>query len=161
MTRKVFFSFHYSEDNWRASQVRNIWIVEWNKLVSDNEWEKIKGDNQKIKKWIDDSLQWRSCTIVLIGKETFLRKRVKYEIRESWNNKKGLLWIYIHNLKNQYGEQTEKWENPFDYFTIWDKRLSEVVKTYNPPFITSNDVYNYIASNINLWVEEAIKIREE
>ena len=36
MIRKVFFSFHYKRDNWRAAQVRNIGVIEGNKTVSDN-----------------------------------------------------------------------------------------------------------------------------
>lgn len=28
MPRKVFYSFHFAPDSWRASQVRNIGIVE-------------------------------------------------------------------------------------------------------------------------------------
>ena len=35
MTRKVFFSFHYKPDNWRASQVRNIGKVEGNTPAGD------------------------------------------------------------------------------------------------------------------------------
>lgn len=39
--RKVFYSFHYKPDNWRASQVRNIGAVEGNKPASDNDWEEV------------------------------------------------------------------------------------------------------------------------
>ena len=31
--------FYYKEDNWRASQVRNLGVIEGNILVSDNDWE--------------------------------------------------------------------------------------------------------------------------
>ena len=44
MARKVFYSFHYVPDNWRAAQVRNIWAVEWNKPASDNDREEVKND---------------------------------------------------------------------------------------------------------------------
>jgi len=27
MARRVFFSFHYEKDIWRASQVRNSWVM--------------------------------------------------------------------------------------------------------------------------------------
>ena len=42
MTRRAFYSFHYSLDNWRASQIRNMGIIEGNKPVTDNDWEKVK-----------------------------------------------------------------------------------------------------------------------
>ena len=32
VTRRVFFSFHYRPDNWRAGQVRNMGLVEGNAL---------------------------------------------------------------------------------------------------------------------------------
>ena len=41
MVRKAFYSFHYIPDNWRASQVRNMGLIEGNKPASDNEWETI------------------------------------------------------------------------------------------------------------------------
>lgn len=42
MKRQVFFSFHYSNDNWRASQVRNMGIVSGDSTFSDNDWEEVK-----------------------------------------------------------------------------------------------------------------------
>ncbi|MCX6832968.1 MAG: TIR domain-containing protein, partial [candidate division Zixibacteria bacterium] len=70
MARRVFYSFHYKPDSWRASQVRNIGAIEGNLSVSDNDWENItKGGDAKIQQWIDDQLVGRSCTIVLTGKD--------------------------------------------------------------------------------------------
>lgn len=40
--RKVFFSFHYDLDSWRVNQVRNMGIVEGQRICEPNEWEKIK-----------------------------------------------------------------------------------------------------------------------
>ena len=94
MARRAFYSFQYKPDNWRASQVRNMGVVDGNKPATDNDWEKvIKGGDKAIKKWIDGQLNGRSCTIVLIGKSTAGRKWIKYEIEESWNNGKGVLGI--------------------------------------------------------------------
>lgn len=162
MKRRVFYSFHYIPDCWRVSQIRNIGTVEDNKPVNDNDWEEVKkGGDSSIRKWIDDQLCGRSCTVVLIGKETAGRKWVKYEIEKSWNEEKGVLGIYIHNLKNKDGNQTTKGKNPFDDFTMKrdNKKLSTLVKTYDPPYSISTNVYNYIKENIENWIEEAIKIR--
>lgn len=163
MSRKVFYSFHFTPDSWRASQVRNIGIVEGNQPVSDNDWEDVKrGGNDAIQKWINNQLHGRSCTIVLIGKNTAGRKWIKYEIEKSWNDGKGVVGIYVHNLKNVNGEQTSKGNNPFDDFTMKrnGKKLSSIVKVYDPPYSDSTDVYDYIKSNLESWVEEAISIRE-
>jgi len=162
MARKVFYSFYFKEDNWRAAKVRNIGVVEGNQPVSDNEWEEIKkGGDEAIKRWIDEQLNGRSCTIVLIGTNTASRKWVKYEIEKSWNDGKGLLGIYIHNLKDKEGNQSTKGRNPFDDFTMKrdNSKLSSIVKTYDPPYTDSKKVYEYIQNYIESWVEEAIKIR--
>lgn len=80
MARKVFFSFHYKPDNWRASQVRNMGVIEGNAPVSDNDWEAIKkGGDKAIQNWIDGQLKGKSCTIVLIGANTAGRKWIKYD----------------------------------------------------------------------------------
>ena len=71
MPRKVFYSFHYQGDSWRASKIRNIGVVEGNQPASANEWEEVKrGGETAIKRWIGDQLQGRTCTIVLVGAET-------------------------------------------------------------------------------------------
>lgn len=163
MARRVFYSFHYKEDNWRAAQVRNMGVIEGNVPVTDNEWEAItSGGDQAIQKWIDEQLAGKSCTIVLIGAHTAGRKWINYEIEKSWNDGKGLVGIYIHNLQDRKGHQSSKGKNPFDGFTINrdGKRLSSIVRAYDPPYSASTDVYDYIKRNLAAWVEEAIAIRE-
>jgi len=174
--RQVFFSFHYSNDVWRAAQIRNLGVVEGQKFFSDNDWESVRYKSDSlIKRWIDTELNMRSCVVVLIGKETYSRKWVQYEIEQAWQKGKGIVGIYIHNIKNSNGEQSVKGKNPFDEFFI-DKtfnyiahrstpmdsneiRLSSVVKTYNSPYYTSEYVYNDIKENIESLIEEAIRIR--
>lgn len=100
---------------------------------------------------------------MLIGADTAGRKWIKYEIKESWNNNKGLLGVNIHRLKNLDGEQSSKGSNPFDEFTVGEakKKLSSVVKVYNPPHTDSKDAYAYIKDNLEDWIEEAISIRDD
>jgi hypothetical protein len=118
MARRVFYSFHYVPDNWRASQVRNIGVVEGNVPASDNDWETIKkGGDKAIQNWIDNQLNGRSCAIVLIGQNTAGRKWINYEIKKSWEDGKGLLGIYIHRLKDRNGLQSSQGSNPFDEFS--------------------------------------------
>lgn len=94
MARKAFYSFHYKQDNWRVSQVRNIGVIDGNQPASDNDWETIKkGGDKAIKKWIDDQLNGKSVAIVLIGEKTAGRKWINYEIENAWNNNKGVLGI--------------------------------------------------------------------
>lgn len=163
MTRNVFYSFHYKPDNARASQVRNMGVVEGNPPAKDNDWETItKGGDKEIQKWIDGQFKGKSCAIVLIGKETADRKWIDYEIEKAWNDSKGLLGIYIHNLKDLNGDQSSKGKNPFEGFTVGTdkKKLSTLVKAYDPPYTDSKQVYNYIKDNIEQWIEDAIAARK-
>lgn len=160
MARKVFTSFHYIYDNWRANQIRNIGKIQGNTIVSANKWEEVtRGGNKAIKKWIDDNMKGKSCVIVLVGEKTATRKWIKYEIEKAWNDGRALLGIYIHNLKNNFGEKANKGNNPFEGFSLGNKKLSSVVKCYNPPYMKSTNVYDYIKNNLEDWVEEAIEIR--
>ena len=160
MARKTFFSFHYKPDNWRASQVRNIGVVEGNAPVSDNDWESItNGGDAAIQAWIDGQLSGRSCTLILIGAATAGRKWINYEIQKSWTDNKGVVGVYVHNLKNQDGNQATKGANPFANTTVDGKALSSIVKAYDPPYSTSTYVYDHIKANLANWVEEAVAIR--
>jgi hypothetical protein len=127
MSRRAFYSFHYEPDNWRASQVRNMGVIEGNRPATDNEWEEItSGGDSKIKKWIDDQLVGKSVAIVLIGSATAGRKWINYEIEQAWNNNKGILGIYVHNLKDKNGDQCAKGMNPFASFTVKGHSLATI-----------------------------------
>jgi hypothetical protein len=161
MARKAFYSFEYKSDNWRASQVRNMGAIEGNTPVSDNDWEAVtKGGDPAIEKWIADQMTGKSCTIVLIGNSTAGRKWINYEIAKTWNDKKGVLGVYIHGLKDRHENQSFKGSNPFDHITVGQQKLSSIAKAYDPPYTPSTDVYKYIKDNLLSWVETAISIRE-
>src|SRR5262245_35874645 len=99
--RQAFYSFHYEPDAWRASTVRNIGAIEGNRPATDNDWETVtRSGEAAIKKWIGDQLQYRSCTVVLVGSQTANRKWVNYEIVRSWDSGMGVVGIHIHGLKN-------------------------------------------------------------
>lgn len=161
MTRKVFYSFHYESDSWRASKVRNIGVVEGNQPAGDNKWEEVKrGGDASIQRWIDEQLKNRTCTIVLIGEETANRRWVRYEIEKSWNDGKGLFGIRIHKILDHKQQTSVAGANPFDAFTLKDgRKLSSLVKVYDPSYTSSVDVYNYISMNIAGWIETAIAAR--
>lgn len=156
--RQVFFSFHYTPDNWRAAQVKNMGIVDNSSTWSANDWEEVRyKSDAKIKEWIDSQMAMRSCVVVLIGKETSLRKWVKYEIEKAYELGKGIVGVYIHGLKNADGEQTTQGSNPF--YSIYNKdghRLSNYVECYNPPHSSSTYVYDDIKENLNDYIERAI-----
>ena len=162
MARRVFYSFHYKPDATRASQVRQIGALEGNRPASDNDWEEITGGGDTaIKDWIASQMKGRSCTVVLVGEKTANRKWINHEIAESWNAGMGVVGIRIHGLKNMAEEIASKGNDPFDYITFGDpkRKLSDVVKCYNPAGSNSKERYAWIVKHLANAVEEAIKIR--
>jgi hypothetical protein len=162
MLRKVFYSFHYTPDNWRVSTVRSIGAIEGNKPAYDNDWETVtQGGDDAIKRWIAGQMIGRSCTVVLVGTNTANRKWINHEIVKSWNEKMGVVGIYIHGMKNNEGNTSAQGNNPFDYISYGDtgKKLSSIVKCYNPSGSNSQERYDWIKTHLSNAVEEALTIR--
>lgn len=150
----VFYSFHYDNDVFRVQQIRNMGVVEGNEPVSPNDWEQIKrkGD-AAVEKWIDDSLKYKRCVIVLIGSETASRRWVKYEIKRAWELKKGLFGIYIHNLKDPRTGPCNKGPNPFSNWNVNGQSMATLIPSYDP---SAWDAYGDISRNLATWVSQAI-----
>ena len=171
--RQVFFSFDYDQDVFRVAQVKNMGVLEGNPLLSPNEWEEVKrGGDAAIKNWIDVNMQNRSCLVVLIGEKTHESRWVKYEIKKAWNDGKGVVGIYIHNLVCPRNGKSKQGKNLFqdikmntltkkvsdDLLTImYGTPLSSIVKCFEPVWY---DAYNDIANHLESLVEEAIKARQ-
>lgn len=163
MAKRVFFSFHFNHDAWRANQVRNSWVTKPNREAAgffdaaDQE-EVKRSSDVKIKRWIDAQLQHTSVTAVLIGQNTSSRRYVRYEIERSFERGNALLGIRIHNLKNQYGETDYRGANPLDEYIVNSDsgrvRLSELYPTYD--WINDNG-NRYFSS----WVDEASRHNDE
>lgn len=155
MTRQIFYSFHFGNDVMRVQQIRNIGVIEGNKPVTPNKWEEIKrGGEPAITRWIDENIYRSSCVVVLIGAETYKSRWVKYEIKKAWNDKKGLVGIYIHNLIDPKSGRCTKGINPFTQVSLKNgKKLSEYIPVYNP----ETDAYNWIAKYIDQIVEKGIE----
>lgn len=155
MARQIFYSFHFTNDVMRVQQIRNIGVIEGNKPVTPNKWEEIKsGGDPSITKWIDDNIARSSCVVVLIGEETYKSRWVKYEIRKAWDDHKGLVGVYIHNLKDPRYGASVKGKNPFEFISLKNgKKLSEYVPVYD----AGTDAYNWIAKYIDQVVEKGIQ----
>ena len=144
--------------------VRNIGTIAGNKLATDNAWETIKrGGDTAIKRWINDQMRYRSCTVVLVGSNTANREWINYEIKKSWNDGMGVVGIYIHGLKYSEGDVSKMGKNPFDDIAYGNtgKRLSGIVKCYVPKGKNSKEKYAWISKHLSNAVEEAIRIRKK
>lgn len=150
MPRKVFYSFHFDNDNWRAGQIRNIGSVEGDKPVNGNKWEEVKSKSDlSIRAWIDENLKDKSCLVVLIGEKTSERKWVTYEINKAWELGKAVCGIYIHKLEDSNGKQSAKGKNP----------LASYIPVFESDYASGSYVYDDIKNNITDLVEKAITIR--
>ncbi len=164
MARRVFYSFYYKPDVMRVSQVRNIGALESNRPATDNDWETVKsGKDIAIKRWITAQMKGRTCTVVLIGENTANRKWINHEIIKSWDDGMGVVGIRIHGLKNTDGDIANMGKNPFDYIGYGNtgKKLSSIVKCYNPAGSNSKERYAWIAKHLENAVSKAIKIRND
>lgn len=101
--------------------------------------------------------------MVLNGTKTAGRKWINYEIVKAWNDKKGVVGVFVHNLLDSDKKQATKGGNPFASIRYGDtgRMLSSIVKVYDPPYTTSTSVYKHIEENLAKWVEEAITIRNK
>lgn len=159
MARRVFFSFHFERDIWRVGQVRNCWLTKPDR-ESAGFWDAVKWEEAKrqgddaIKRWINNSLNNTSVTVVLIGAETANRQWVTYEIQRSFAVGNGMLGIYIHNMKDKNGLTDTKGANPFANIYVADsyprRYLSDIYPVYD---WVNNNGYQ----NLGVWIEEAAK----
>lgn len=159
MARRVFFSFHYENDVWRANVVRNSWVIKPSSekvgFIDKADFEEVKkGGDSAIKRWIDNQLLGTSVTVVLIGSDTSNREYVKYELQKSYERGNGILGIYIHNIKDSHGSKSLKGSNAFGEIGK-DSNGKSVYLSVNYPTYDWIEDNGYL--NLGLWVEEAAK----
>lgn len=162
MARRVFYSFHFTNDFWRTQQVRNIGAVEGQTLCTPNAWEELKRKGKdSIERWIDDNMHGKSCVVVLVGSETASREWVRREIVKGWDAGKGVVGIRIHELLNSDGRPSSEGANPFDAIGLGNtgRKLSSVVQLHRPFGWDSKQVYAAIKDGLDTWIEDAIRIR--
>lgn len=118
MARGTFFSFHYSEDVWRAWNVRNSWVVRPEREVDRGFFDRSVFEASKkespdaLKRFLRDGLDGTSVTCVLAGELTWRRRWVRYEIVRSVLKGNGLLTVDIYGVKNRSGEVGKKGADP-------------------------------------------------
>jgi len=190
MPRSVFFSFHYNRDIMRVQQVKQHYITKGTYTETGffdgslEEKAKKEGD-QVVKKLIDNGLVGSSVLCVLIGKETYTRRWVNYEIFKAVEYGMGVFGITIHQLKDPkqgadaagtspfavlgYGAKDERlvpmihydtgWKNAA-YLTSISKTAAPYLKYVDKPILNSLfSTYDWVShdgyNNFGKWVEAA------
>lgn len=159
MPRKIFFSFHYERDAWRAGQVRNSDLLpneDEHGFIDAVAWEEIKRKGEEaIKAWIKGQLEGTSVTVVLIGAETAERPWVNYEIRESWKRGNAIIGLRIHNVKDQDAKTDIQGANPLDHIHLTNgQALSTICETYDW-------VLDDGRNNLGTWADDAAQSRSQ
>jgi hypothetical protein len=140
-SRRVFFSFNYEQDIWRAANVRKAGtfdVIARAGWADASIWEKAKRKGEaEIRRMIDTALKGSSVTAVLIGADTADRYWVNYEIEKSIERGNGLLGVRIHTIKDQNGKRSRRGAVP--------QSLGD----------GGYPVYDWSASSLGRWAEHA------
>lgn len=160
MVRTAFFSFNYGEDNWRAAQVRNSDVVDsdldTSGFIDGADWEEVKQEGDgAIEAWIDEQMKGCSVTVLLIGSNSYDRKWIDYEIKESYKSNMGIVGVRIHNIKDQNGLTTTRGKNPLNKWSD-----SETNESLSNIFQTYDWVNDGGRQNLKEWIEEAAQIAD-
>ena len=137
MARSVFFSFHYQRDIMRVQVVKQHYVTKGTYIAAGffdgslEERAKKDGDDV-VKRLINKGLHGSSVTCVLIGKETYTRRWVDYEIFKSIEMGMGVFGVRINQIADarRVSEpmrgKDEAGASPFDYLG-YGRREEELV----------------------------------
>ena len=155
----VFLSFHYDRDAHRVQQIINMGAVEGQTILSSQDWEAVKNRGKAaIEAWIDEQMKYKTAVVVLVGKETATRDWVLYEIAKAWDEKRALVGVRIHGLKDLAGKTDAAGSNPFEKVSLKSgNKVSDYVKLHDPPGADSKAVYASIQASLNGWIDGAYK----
>ena len=159
MARRVFFSFHYSNDINRSMIVRNSWVTQGKEaagFIDKAAFEQVKrkGDTA-VHNWIDEQLEGTSVTVVLIGSETLNRPFVQYEICRSLQRGNAVIGVHINSIKDMR-----------TFMTAPRGKTHTVIGYYNdnsPAYFDSicDSIYDYTTqngyANMGEWIESAAR----
>jgi hypothetical protein len=116
MPRHVFYSLHYDADRSRVGGVLSSNVLVGNLEAKLAEWDKIKRSGEfAIKRWVENALKGRSCSVVLIGAQTATRPWIHYEIKRSHELGLALFGVHVHHLNDAKGRQSTRGDNPFEH----------------------------------------------
>ena len=159
MARSIFASFHYDGDADRVQQVLNMGAIANDSLVTAQEWESVKRKTRSaIETWVHNQMLRKSAVVVMVGTETATRDWVQYEIRKAWNDRRPLVGIRIHGLRNLKQQTGRRGASPFAKVRLTDgTTLDQWVDLHDPVGFDSRAVYKSISDNLDWWIANAKK----
>jgi hypothetical protein len=160
MARHVFYSLHYDADRSRVDGILHSKVLTANVELKLPEWDKVKRSGAlAIRRWVENSLKGRSCTIVLIGEQTASRPWVHYEIKRSLELGLGVFGVHVHHLLDKKGQPSKKGANPFEHPDAGLGASAAEIAVYEPPEPDSKLAYHYMVDSLAAWADEAVATR--
>lgn len=157
MTPRVFFTFHYEQDFWRATQVRDVWVRQGGEALGIWEppiWHEVVSGKVSPVTLIDQALAQADVTAALISGSVSSQDYVQYAIKESHKRGKGLLAIYVYKIQDQQG----------GHGIIGNTRFGEIDRDANNQsvfFWQRYPTYRWVIDegpkNLKDWIEEAAR----
>ena len=154
MKHKVFISYHHANDQSYKEEFENIYCKYMDYRISKSVKDGYIDDNlpdEKIREIIRDNyLKDSTVTIVLVGRETWKRKHIDWEIYSSLynglvNKRNGLVGVLLPTYPDY-----DPIKNTYNPYTI-PPRLYDNIKTgYAKLYI-----WNYFIANAEQYIHEA------
>lgn len=142
--RRVFVSYHHGGDQQYYNAFSNMFHDTYEALFDNSLERKIDSDNSEyvLRKIREDYLTGTSCTIVLVGRDTWGRKFVDWEIDATLSKQHGLLGLQLPSLpivSNTVTVPDRLSDNINSGYALWMR-------------------WDYLASNpsiLSTWIEQA------
>lgn len=159
MARKVFFSFHYSRDSHRVSQIRNCNSVsqhfELTPFLAKSKWEEVKlGGRKAIENWIDDNMHGTSVVVLCYGRETSNRPWVRHELEKAHRENRGIVAIDMSGMKDMNQAVDDIGINPLTTSRDTNNNPLSSYSKYRTYHWNNDDGRN----NIDEWIELAAQL---
>lgn len=126
--RKVFISYHHAGAQWYCDTLGEL-ITDVFNIATDRSIDRaIDSDNAEyvMRRIRENHISGTSCTIVLVGPETYGRKYIDWEIKATLDKKHGLLGINlpenpINYQLNSCSKPPRLQDNIDSGFAVWEQ----------------------------------------
>ncbi|MEJ1339479.1 MAG: TIR domain-containing protein [Candidatus Sedimenticola sp. (ex Thyasira tokunagai)] len=126
--RKVFISYHHAGDQWYCNTLGEL-ITDVFDIATDRSIDRaIDSDNPEyvMRRIRENHISGTSCTIVLVGPETYGRKYIDWEIKATLDKQHGLLGINlpenpINHQLNSCSKPPRLQDNIDNGYVVWEQ----------------------------------------
>src|SRR5699024_10000918 len=105
----------------------NMGAVSGGSAFSPQDWEAVRyKTDAAIEKWIHEQMNYTKAVIVLVGATTSKSRWVRHEIIKAWNDKRPLLGVRIHGLRDKDGYTASRGTDPFASISMTDRKSTRL-----------------------------------